>query len=704
MSYTPPPANAADFQFGGPYTPPPSNAADFSFGSVQLVELALAGALPGPTFSAVAIDPSYVEQVSLTGTLPGVTVSAAVERGATVNLLFLQEASSSTDLVFGGETSVGPGLVGIQVAGELPGLNVWIEAKVAQPVMLTGQMPGMTMDASAAYSSNTARPTVASRSSAHQVAASAPAGPQMRQQSASASPAGWGAFWQRATGLQPGVEHRLPDVLKPSPVQAGARHQDASRTRTGADVVSQEADRSVRRLLASAFEAAAAARSASSFRHQDGDRTKRTGRSTKWTEAQPSRRSYGSSFQPAAPYLRGLNARHQDGVPPPAGLSLRPLPPSPPNGCYTPSGHLVFSFPPALGGHLVFQCGDYVPEPGGTVIVPVRKVYIVINSAALYRVPDGTPIPTLGLSLSLDASSWTWGFDAQLPLEAQALVEPAGGPVELRAVINGTEFRLLAENMSRERSFGRASLRVSGRGRNAILDAPYAPVTSYGNVGARTAAQIAGDILTYNGVSIGWAVDWGLTDWLVPAGVFSHQGTHISALNAVARAAGGYLQPHRTDPTLRVLPLYPSAPWAWGSVTPDFELPADVTVRESLQWADKPDYNRVYVVGQQAGVQGRVTRAGTAGDLLAQMVVDPLITHADAARQRGIAVLADTGRIATVGLSLPILPETGIIEPGKFVRYVDGAATRLGIVRSTSVSVGASAVDTRQQIVLETHE
>ena len=40
----------------------------------------------------------------------------------------------------------------------------------------------------------------------------------------------------------------------------------------------------------------------------------------------------------------------------------------------------------------------------------------------------------------------------------------------------------------------------------------------------------------------------------------------------------------------------------------------------------------------------QVTRAGTAGDVLAPMVVDALITQAAAAGQRNIAVLADIGR------------------------------------------------------------
>jgi len=91
-----------------------------------------------------------------------------------------------------------------------------------------------------------------------------------------------------------------------------------------------------------------------------------------------------------------------------------------------------------------------------------------------------------------------------------------------------------------------------------------------------------------------------------------------------------------------------------------------------------------------------VTRTGTAGNLLAPMVVDPLITQAAAARQRGVAVLADTGRQIEVSLRLPVLAETGIIEPGAFVEYHDGSQGRLirriGIVRSTQVEAGMPEV------------
>ena len=162
---------------------------------------------------------------------------------------------------------------------------------------------------------------------------------------------------------------------------------------------------------------------------------------------------------------------------------------------------------------------------------------------------------------------------------------------------------------------------------------------------------------------------------------------------AVAAAAGGYLLPHASAASFAVLPRYPVAPWDWAGVSPDVELPAAVVQREAIEWAQFPKYNRVYVAGaNSAGRLVRVTRAGTAGDLPAQMVTDALITHVDAGRQRGLAVLARTGRWADVTLRLPVLPETGVIRPGKFVRYVDGTTVRLGLARAVSVEAGMTEV------------
>lgn len=377
---------------------------------------------------------------------------------------------------------------------------------------------------------------------------------------------------------------------------------------------------------------------------------------------------------PATP-VWGLGTAADDLVP--------PVPPLP-HRCYIPrpgdQTELRFDdgLPaPAWRARLRFVC-----RHAALIRVPVREVYMVFNSVSLARA-DGTPVPCTSLRLSLDVDSWAWGFSAAVPPAALSLVEPTGPglPIELIATVNGTPVRVLVESIQSERSWGGHSLRIAGRGKSARLDAPYAAVTAYGEAALRTSQQLLNELLP-----VGWTADWQITPWLVPGGTWSHMGTTITAAQAIAGAAGAYLQPHDTDSVLRVLPRWPVAPWAWGGITPEIQLPASVATREALAWVDLPEYDGVIVSGTTtSGLQRLVKRTGTAGTKLAQAINDPLITHDDAARQRGLAALARTGRWLDVSLRLPVLPATGLIRPGRFVRYVDGAVTRLGITRALEV-------------------
>lgn len=362
-----------------------------------------------------------------------------------------------------------------------------------------------------------------------------------------------------------------------------------------------------------------------------------------------------------------------------------------------------FSKQLAPGWGVVVPDGTPPTDEHGTVLVPIRSVYVIINAISLVRVSDGAVIPAYNFSMSLDTDSWTWSWSATLPASALPIIQPTpgGDPVDVMAAINGTPYRLCVEQYGRQREFANTRINVRGRGRAAVLDAPYAPILNHGNTAARTAQQLMDEVLTINGVGIGWDVDFALTDWLVPGNIWVHQGSYISALLEIAAAAGGYVQPHDTAQTLHVLPRYPAAPWQWHTITPDFELPSAVVSVEGTEWQRKAAYNRVHVSGTTAGVLGEVTRGGTAGDVVAPMLTDALITHVDAARQRGMAVLADTGTQAHISLRLPVLEETGIIPPGKFVRYQDNGEEIIGITRSVSVDAGLPEI--WQVIGVETH-
>ncbi|WP_390342380.1 hypothetical protein ACFJIS_19045 [Variovorax boronicumulans] len=624
------------------------------------------------------------------------------------DLLFRYPARTHGNLVFGADD--GGEIPTSQIVGAAAltrptwgGVVERIEALVASAVLVR---PAAWAGA-VVYVSDTQRPLVGHVASGFQDGRELEAGASTASQDARRMVAGGSMHQQRAKAIDSAVTERARDARRAGfPIYVrmqdgdarGAQHSgafaDARRHRAGGAVSLQDG-RPVR--------------VGGSLRLRDGLHVSAAGSHMLFQDGRPIQVGIQGRVRRGRPVvLGGERTRFQDAVPPRPGI-YTPAHPEPEDPCYVPDGDLVFSAPWVAHGNLIFVCERHDgPEPGETVVVPVRRIYTVINTATLRRVDGDVLIPTMAMTLTIDVDSWTWGFTARTPGAALPDLEPSssGEPVEVEARINGVAYRALIEGITRERVFGRSDLNVTGRGKAAVLDAPYTPISTFGNPSnARTAQQLANHVLTLNGVSLGWTVNWAPEDWLVPAGVFSHQGSYMTALNAIAGAAGAYIQPHRTGKSLDFLLRYPAKPWEWGDVTPDYELPSDVVQKEGVVWSDKPAYNRVFVRGVQAGVLGQVTRAGTAGDLEAPMVTDPLITTAVAARQRGLPVLADVGRQAAVSLRLPVLAETGIIPPGKFVRYVDGGVTRIGLVRSTSAAIERTEdkLTIWQTIGVETH-
>lgn len=603
------------------------------------------------------------------------------------------------ELVFGDDELPG-GAVGIEASGRITGLRIALTLRAGVSAVAQGRISGLRLHMGARADINCDRPTVGQTGSLTQYAQPLERGAQAAQQQAAPLPAAVQAVSEEARGLR-GTLRTAWEQARALRAAAGVVDQQALALPAWLRAVLFEDAARLRTGAAARFEQGAPARAARTQRFEDAERL-RDGRRSRF---EPAQRLHGAHLGGAGygrPVRLRQGGRFQEAWPPRAGSSTVP-PPQPRPPCFSPALPLQLVFSNMAGAELplalLYVCGADAAQP--PVVVPVRRVYIVLNNVTLRRASDDAAVPVFSLALSIDVESFAWSFSAEAPLESEPLVVPSGGgaPVELIASVNTVSFRLLAESLSRERTFGKTRVRVAGRSHSAALATPYAAQRSFTQVADRTAQQLMNDALTLNGAPLGWAVDWGLTDWLVPAGTFTHQGSPMSAVQAIAAAAGGYVQPHRTAQTLRIRHRYPVARWAWSGVAADVLLPAAVTVREGLQWVDKPVVNRVYVSGETAGVLGQVTRAGTAGDALAPMVVERLITHADAARQRGTAVLSDSGRAIAMTLSLPVLPETGVIEPGVFVQYQDGSTERIGLVRSTQID--ARMPEVRQTIGVE---
>lgn len=368
----------------------------------------------------------------------------------------------------------------------------------------------------------------------------------------------------------------------------------------------------------------------------------------------------------------------------------------------------AFAGNPAGGVTLIFGvdwCSGITPD-APFYILPAR-VYMVLHNVFATRVSDGAQVPLFGCTLAADVGSFTWQLSATGPVDLMSMLAPqAGQPVLINVSIDGANWVFIVESLRRTDSFGRSGVAISGRSATALIGAPWSAEYAYSNGSGQLAQQLAAQALDLSGV----ALDWGIDDWLVPAGAWSFVGTRLSAVQAIAAAAGGYVQSHRSLPTLQVRHPYPTlsggvpgGPWNWGQGAADVELAPDAIIVSAFDRQDGPDIDGVYVSGTVAGVNALVKRTGTAGAKLASMITDPLITAAVAASQRGLSVLGTAGAKQLVTLDLPVLSggsNPGVINVGALVQVNQTVPWR-GRVRSVSVTAQMPSV--RQTITLEQH-
>ena len=462
-------------------------------------------------------------------------------------------------------------------------------------------------------------------------------------------------------------------------------------------------------------------RAARTFRHQDG-RPAHRARTAAWEERTPlNNRRLQAAWQEGTPLTAARRVRQQAGTSlrqerrapwqegrrAPPGRYLPPpvLPVVPVDRCYTPpaadEADFLFSTTWFPSTALLFRCRDF--DLPATYTIPFKKTYMAVHTVSVVRLPDLLPLPALTGNISTDADSWCWSLSATGPASLMDLLAPtAGAPAQLRVTVDGIAWEFIAESLSRTREFGKARVALKGRSVTAALSDPYATPTTWTNAAESLAGQIATGVLADTGVTL----DWGVDDWLVPAGAWSHQGTPISALSRIAEAAGASLSSPRAGSELRVKPHYSLLPWEWNgaAVAPDVQLPLAVVIRDGFERRDRPAYNRAVVSGENQGVLGLITRDGTAGDLSAPMVTDALATAQNAVRQRGAAILGSAGPQALVSLSLPLLTGgtmPGVLDVGQLVEVVEPTETWRGMVRAVDLSINWPTI--RQSVSVERH-
>jgi hypothetical protein len=343
----------------------------------------------------------------------------------------------------------------------------------------------------------------------------------------------------------------------------------------------------------------------------------------------------------------------------------------------------------------------YIP-PGKVPAGRVARVYVMHHSAYLTRLPERTAIDVSSMTLSTDWDSVYWSLKANVGSDPHlAMLEPApDGPIAVEAAMNGHIWKMQVDRTGSGRAFAGNSRTIEGRSISAQLGAPAAEIRTYTETMERSAAQL----MTQELENTGWTLDIDIDDWLVPANTFSYQDqTPIGAIKTIADSVGGMVQSHMQDQVLLIQKKYAVPPWQWGTATPDLEIPYSMIDKLDTEWDERTFFNAAFVSG---GISAKVYREGSAADKTAPMVQDQLLTAVEAVRQRGIAILAASGKWSKHRMELPVFADPvvpGVILPGTLVRFVDGVLSWIGVVTAVSVTANRarSGLKIRQTIDVE---
>lgn len=339
----------------------------------------------------------------------------------------------------------------------------------------------------------------------------------------------------------------------------------------------------------------------------------------------------------------------------------------------------------------------YIPPPPN--VTPGK--FILVDQFNAYVDGTGQQIPLADCSLSLDADSWAWQLRANVIGKAALdLIKPgAGGVVDLHIEINFHHWRFIVESYTRNREFGKQAYTITGRSRTAYLAAPYAPESDYEQPMLYSAQQLIDNHLQYTG----FTANYSTIDWLIDAGVFSYaRKSPMLAIGQVAAAPGAIIIPAPADDVINIAPRYAASTWDWNGQTGLPEITEDMIRSLSMKYRAGQNYNGVYVTGRNVGVNVRVKRTGTAGDLLHETIIEPLNTTVAVATERGRNILSAAGNKGEYTIELPLLQvgyNPGLFKIGDLLQINEDDEVWPGMV--TAVTVDAK-LKNRALIITQT--
>lgn len=331
----------------------------------------------------------------------------------------------------------------------------------------------------------------------------------------------------------------------------------------------------------------------------------------------------------------------------------------------------------ALPFHLT--CWHDVPP----AITPNRRSYIVHHTIS--ATIDDVAIDPISFNIKTDMDSFCWQGQVEISpddfIKIKAKLDAKRGqePI-IKVIINDHPFVIMAEDLSKNRSFVNHSYTLSGRSVTAHLSKDYASVVKLDD--DLYASQIVGQALS----NLPIAHDFGVADWRTH---ITMTGTPIGIIDHVAKACGAFVMSDQADAKLSVKPRYQVPAWELNTATPEHILPLDVIKSISEQKQVNPRYNAVILTSNSDGAV--VYRQEEAQDKHAPTQTHELYTDQSCIIPAGVAVLSDSGTHQMATLTMAWVDGVPLARLGQIWQVNDKASnsddTWRGIVKSVAIDV-----------------
>lgn len=337
-----------------------------------------------------------------------------------------------------------------------------------------------------------------------------------------------------------------------------------------------------------------------------------------------------------------------------------------------------------------------------TKAVPSLRAYVMFHT--VHATLGGLVIDPISFSITTDMSSFCWQGRIELGKDDYEKVKDkfnGEAPLITTTIDDGLLFVFMAEEVSHHRTFNKTSVVILGRSVTARLSQDYA-----GHKAVSQADLYASQIISEQLENLPITADFQLTDWLIPEGSYTgNDKTPIAICDDIAKAVGGFLMSHPSEPVLTFAPRYKAAAWQLSTATPDRVIGLDAMLSLSITTHQAVRYNTVTLVGDKKG--GIVYREREGRDKDAPAMDSPLYTDKAVFLAAGIAVLSDSGTHSTIGVTLPLSKTHGLelAKLGELWQINDGTAYMARVVGvSIDVKVDGDVVTVRQTVGLDRYD